>query len=518
MTTNRLFSVVVALLISVSNRIQAQEAAPPLPWTSTDGRVIQAKFVKMNGTTVIMEKDGKQFQVPFSKLSTESIEQAKKLNTPGVSALPQLTQSKPDRREDSKGDKDLVNLDDAAHKARTGTGLAEWPQWRGPDRNGVAAESPPLANRWPPKGPKRLWQAEQLMNDGQPTGHSSPVVAGGCVFLYGNWLTNRAAMDAVICLDAKSGRRRWCEKFLADSEGEVRCQGSTPCVSGNRVYVAGRKQVYCLDATNGRLLWKQPVDSPHDGLGSSLAVVDGVAILICQGMYGFDALTGQPLWRHKEPPGDWNKKGAWGAYPSPVCWRRDGKNYVICGCRSVDLVDPTNGKILWSLPWVEGGWSSWSGNSTPAVSGDQMVLMQKNGGMECYTLALEAPRKLWHLPDHDVATSPLIYKGNVYTIGGGDYAKDTSIRCANLQTGAVAWENPNIPPQGCSSPIAADGKIFGFLKFGRLLGMWKADASGLIELGMAPVKADGYSSLALADGHLFVRLADGVACYDLTDH
>jgi CubicO group peptidase (beta-lactamase class C family) len=123
MTFNRLFFVVVALLISVSNRIQAQEAVPPLPWTSTDGRVIQAKFVKLNGKTVIMEKDGKQIQVPFSKLSPESIEQAKKLDAPGSAALPQLTQSKPDQIEYNKVDKDIANLDDSAHAARAGSGL-----------------------------------------------------------------------------------------------------------------------------------------------------------------------------------------------------------------------------------------------------------------------------------------------------------------------------------------------------------------------------------------------------------
>ena len=144
-----------------------------------------------------------------------------------------------------------------------------------------------------------------------------------------------------------------------------------------------------------------------------------------------------------------------------------------------------------------------------------MVLNQKAGGMEGYTLSLEGPKKLWHLPHHDVATSPLIYQGYVYTIGGGDYGHATSIRCANLQTGAMAWEQQT-QPQGCSSPIAVDGKIFGYLQFGRLLGMWKANPNRCTLLATAPMRADGYSSLAFANGHLFVRLPDGVACYDLT--
>jgi outer membrane protein assembly factor BamB len=178
-------------------------------------------------------------------------------------------------------------------------------------------------------------------------------------------------------------------------------------------------------------------------------------------------------------------------------------------------MDPATGQAIWKMPWTEGGWSSWNGNSSPSIVGDQMVINQKAGGMEGYPLSLDAPTKLWHLPDHDCGTSPLIYEGHVYTLGGGDYGKPTSIRCADLQTGKVNWEQPT-QPQGCSSPIAADGKIFGYLKFGQLLCMWKADPDKYSLLATAVVKADGYSSLAFADGRLYLRLNDGVACYDVT--
>ena len=64
----------------------------------------------------------------------------------------------------------------------------DWPQWRGPLRNGVALVSPSLANSWPAVGPRLLWRADRLMNGGKATGDSSPVVAGGRVYLYGYWL------------------------------------------------------------------------------------------------------------------------------------------------------------------------------------------------------------------------------------------------------------------------------------------------------------------------------------------
>jgi outer membrane protein assembly factor BamB len=322
------------------------------------------------------------------------------------------------------------------------------------------------------------------------------------------------ADDAVACLNASTGVVVWKSVFPAAGPAGVRSQSSTPCVRDGRLYVAGQKRVYCLDATTGKLIWQQAIDAPGDGVSCSLAVVDGIAIMISKGFYGFDALTGQVRWRRAEKSGNWNKDGAWGAYTSPVCWRHDGKNYVICSCKSVELMDPSTGQAVWKIPWVEGGWSSWNGNSSPAIVGDLMVINQKAGGLEGYSLSLESPTKLWHIPDHDVATSPLIYEGNVYTIGGGDYGKTTSIRCANLQQGTVAWEQA-LKPQGCSSPLAADGKIFGFAQFGKVLGMWKADPKSYVLLASAPVNADGYSSLAFVDGRLYLRMQDGISCYDL---
>lgn len=396
----------------------------------------------------------------------------------------------------------------------------DWPQWRGPERNGVAAQSPPLAEAWPNGGPRRVWQVEALMDDGKETGHSSPAVASGRVYLYGNWVDARAgggAYDEVACLNAGSGAVLWQAVYPADQGGAgVRAQGSTPCVVDGRVYVAGRNRAYCLDANHGQLLWQQPIDGPYDGISCSCAVVDGIALFICKGFHGFDARTGKIRWERPEASGHWNKEGQWGAYTSPVLWRHAGRDYAVCCCRDAELIDPATGQAIWKTTWARAAWSSWDGNSSPSIVADQMVLMQCGGGMEAFPLSLQAPEKRWHIPDHDCGTSALVYQGFVYTLGGGDYGKSTSMRCVELDTGRIAWEQPMILPQGCSSPIAADGKIFGFANFGKLLCMWKANPERYTPLASTKLKADGYSSLAFVDGFLFVRLPDGVACYDVT--
>ena len=71
---------ITALTLATSSAIYAQDAPPTQPWTASDGRVIQAKFIKLEGLSVIIEKDGKQFPVPFANLNEDSIRLAKKLS------------------------------------------------------------------------------------------------------------------------------------------------------------------------------------------------------------------------------------------------------------------------------------------------------------------------------------------------------------------------------------------------------------------------------------------------------
>jgi outer membrane protein assembly factor BamB len=177
----------------------------------------------------------------------------------------------------------------------------------------------------------------------------------------------------------------------------------------------------------------------------------------------------------------------------------------------VTCLDPATGDALWEMPWENGG--SWWGNSSPAVTGDTMVI-QRHDGLECYILSEQGPREIWHIPHHEVASTPVLYQGHVYTLGGGDYGRRATVCCATLENGDVTWER-DLDEAGCSTPIVADGKLFGYVDSGRKLAMWRTSPEDYAMLSLARVNADGYSSPAFSDGKLFVRLEDGVACYDL---
>jgi hypothetical protein len=84
MTPNHLISTIISLAISVSISLYAQDAATSTSWTSVDGRAIQAKFVKLDGESVVIDKNGKEITIPFAKLSSASIAQAKKISAASV--------------------------------------------------------------------------------------------------------------------------------------------------------------------------------------------------------------------------------------------------------------------------------------------------------------------------------------------------------------------------------------------------------------------------------------------------
>jgi outer membrane protein assembly factor BamB len=143
----------------------------------------------------------------------------------------------------------------------------EWPQWRGPNRNGSVQSAQTLARSWPDGGPQKLWASSDLPGGGP----GSPVIANGCVYVYLH--QNREEKDTVVCLDEKTGAKRWQRDFpVAQVEGDT--AAGTPCISEKLCLVQGDRCCYSLDAATGALLWKTGPDARND-ISSSLSVAAG---------------------------------------------------------------------------------------------------------------------------------------------------------------------------------------------------------------------------------------------------
>ena len=181
---------------------------------------------------------------------------------------------------------------------------ADWPQWRGPNRNGVSSEK--VSPAWPAQGPKVLWRASV------GTGFSSISVSHGRAYTMGN--TNN--QDTVWCFDAASGEQVWHHSYAAPlgPQWYKGGPGSTPTIDGNRVFTISKwGDVFCFDAAKGTVVWQR--DLRQDGI----------------------------------------KTNRWGFAGSPLIWG----NLVILNAGSAGIaLDRETGRIVWSNGTNAAGYAS----------------------------------------------------------------------------------------------------------------------------------------------------------------
>src|SRR3954470_25017335 len=127
----------------------------------------------------------------------------------------------------------------------------DWPQWRGPDRNGVSTETGWL-DHWPEEGPKIGWKATGGL------GFSSFVIRRNRVYTMGHG----QYMDTVFCFDTDSGKGVWKYSYPAELGDKYFPGGTTgsPTLDGNRLYTLSRwGDLFCFEASNGKVLWSNNI-------------------------------------------------------------------------------------------------------------------------------------------------------------------------------------------------------------------------------------------------------------------
>jgi outer membrane protein assembly factor BamB len=357
----------------------------------------------------------------------------------------------------------------------------DWPQWRGPDRNGVAPEKE-LPENWAKEVPRKIWQSDRIPG-GKWAGYSSPCVADGKVFVFVNWLaTDRIlAKDTIYCLDEKTGKTIWKKEFPGVWEGSGKATSSTPCIADGRCYVVGSDEiVFCLDIKDGKEIWKSKGGSSN----SSVLVVDNTAVVT--GASAFNAETGKLLWNIPKAGGD----------ASPVYWKKDGKTYIILKNKKNTLcIELKTGKVLWKLPEF--------GYSTPVVYKDFLIIACHNRRMAAYRLSIEKPKKIWVVPGAGggyCAASPVVYNKRAYVFG----PKGNAV-CVDIASGKTMWKQ-KIEGAVCSSPILVQGNI---IHAGQIFSISDKECTVLAR-GLNQLTC---SSPAFANGRLFLRTFGGISCY-----
>jgi outer membrane protein assembly factor BamB len=372
---------------------------------------------------------------------------------------------------------------------------ADWPEWRGPARNGLVERSPALVSSFPGQSP--TWLSEPIPG-GDRGGRGSLVVAGGRVY---GFASVAGEYDEVFCLNAETGKTVWKAR-LAGPGSEA--GSSTPCIARDKVFIVGSgSRVHCLNAEKGTPIWDAKVErTTNRAVASSVAVVGKTVAVLADALTGFDADTGAVRWAQKRVTGHESSPARWAA--------RDGEKVICNSARETHCVDPADGRVLWSVP---GG-----GKSTPVVAqeygGDFLINMSegRKTGLSAYRLTDKGAVPLWTREATDRAASPVVFDGHVYAVAGGGNGHGARLLCVHLDTGKVAWDE-TIDFAEVSSPVVADGKLFAVC--GTFLWVLQAGPEKYSVLSRADCRVTLCTSPALADGRLYVRQATAVACYDL---
>jgi len=316
---------------------------------------------------------------------------------------------------------------------------AEWPQWRGPNRDGVAAGvSAPAA--WP-KELKQQWKVTV------GTGHSSPVVSEGRVYQF----ARQGDDEVLIALDAATGRELWKTPGLAvpyemnpAARGHGKGPKSTPVVAGGRVYTLGiAGTLSAHDAKTGKLVWRKefskqyPQTSPLYGTAMSPVVEGGLLIAHVGGhdkgaLTAFNAATGEVKWSF-EPDGP--------AYSSPVVARFGGERQVVTFTQKEFVsVRAATGELLWKLPAK----TMYDTNSnTPVVHGDTIIFSPEGKGIVAVRPVRQGAnwvaQEVWANADNELyMNTPVVHGGLLFGLSARRKGQFFAIDAA---TGKTVWQS-----------------------------------------------------------------------------
>ena len=319
-----------------------------------------------------------------------------------------------------------------------GEAQADWPQWRGPSRDGIVA-GPAWPNTLSGDALKQVWRVDDL-----GPSYSGPIVTKDRIF---TTQTVDKKSEVVTAHDRKTGKELWKASwegsitvpfFAARNGSWIR---ATPAWDGKTLFVAGIKDLLvALDGESGKELWrfdfvKEFAAAPPDFGFASSPLVDDTGVYVQAGGYfaKLDKKTGKLLWKCLKDGG-----GMMGsAFSSPVFAKLAGQDQVVVQTRAkLAGVDRASGKELWSkeIPSFRG-----MNILTPVPHGDDGIFTSTYGG-NTRLLKLSSDggnystKDAWSLKYEGNMTTPVVVNGHAYLLG-----KDKRVLCVNLETGAEAW-------------------------------------------------------------------------------
>jgi len=332
----------------------------------------------------------------------------------------------------------------------------DWPQWLGPERDSVWRETG-IVSSFPAGGPPVVWRAEI------GSGYSGPAVAQGRVYVFDHQFAKASdkpvdafergsipGAERIVCLNADDGKVLWrheydCPYTVSYPAGPR----TTPVVSGGKVFSLGAEgNLFCLDAATGNVVWSRDfkedykIHTPMWGFAGN-PLLDGNKLICLAGgsnstVVALDKNTGHEIWRAlsaREP-----------GYCSPVIFQAGGvRQLIVWHPESVNSLDPETGKVYWSLKPPEPIRAGMT-IPTPRKMDDLLFLtcffngswmLRLDGSKPAAATVWQSRRVSEKNTDalHSTLSTPFLEDGYIY--GVCSYGQ---LRCLKAATGERIWE------------------------------------------------------------------------------
>jgi outer membrane protein assembly factor BamB len=405
---------------------------------------------------------------------------------------------------------------------------ADWPHWRGPNRNSIVTEQSGYANgKWPVSKP--AWTANVGI------GSSSPLIIGDKLYVTG-WRTNR---DTLTCLDTKTSRVIWTQsspapKYGRHSTGDKRIYAgpsSTPEFDPKTqlIYTLSLDgHLQCRNTkTKGRLVWETNLYDKYAvkrrpnvgkrknrlrdyGYTSSPLVYQNVLLVEVGSSRGtviaFDKQTGNQRWASecRDEAGHTGGPVFMTVQGVPCAALLTLRNLIV-----FRLDKGNEGKTIATHKWT----TDFANNiPTPAVSGDSVIITSayNHYAMRKVKITLQGASQLWETKNPSGVCSPIIHKGHIYWAWRG-------VHCVDFKTGKQLWVGGKVGSAG-SCLLTSDERLIVWANTGDLSLVETAMRSPkkYRELAKRPriFRKDAWPHVVLANGRLFCKDRDGnLACF-----
>lgn len=388
-----------------------------------------------------------------------------------------------------------------------------WPQFRGPNRDGISAETG-LLRTWPEAGPQVLWTLPLC------EGYAGAAVFDGKVYI--NDYDQKAGKWILLCLSLADGKELWRveeAKKIRRNHGITR---TVPATDGKYVFAMDPKCVFhCIDVETHKEVWRKDLVAEYkttipEWYNGQCPLIEKDRVLIAPGgtalVVAFDKATGKPLWETPNPDPKTIRMSHASLMPAEIAGVRQ---YLYCTLGGPLGVSAADGKLLWSFPWK---FNVAVPTSPLAVGGDKvfmtscyeadtvMIQIKKDGEKFTAEKVWSQTSNEWNSEVH----TPILWKEHLFAVGKKERGLFTCLDLAGKQV----WTSREKAGFGLGGYIMADGLIFVLEGDTGVLRLLEANTGGYKELAKAAVLSghDVWAPPALSDGRLLIRDMTKMVC------